>query len=274
MHKKLTLIITIIASLAWSTNAQDLKNWFVFNPENEPTEAITDMADWLDKPAGKHGFVQMKGDKLIYEDGTPIKFWGTNLCSNQPFMKPEEAVKWGNFLSRFGFNGVRFHKFTWDATDGIHSTVITNEKWKNFDFLCNELRNKGIYYGWSHIYGHRVRQADSARMLAYSELAATRFPWSHLNGTTSAMVNFAEDLQAINIELTVNMLNHINPHTGLKYANDPALSFIEFQNEDNIFWSAIERTLEQTPTYRDMLCRKFSQCLKTKYGTDQHPRTA
>jgi hypothetical protein len=52
------------------------------------------------------------------------------------------------------------------------------------------------------------------------------------------------------------------------------LSFIEFQNEDNIFWGAIEETLKQTPTYRAMLCRKFSQWLKAKYGTDAQLKKA
>jgi hypothetical protein len=117
-------------------------------------------------------------------------------------------------------------------------------------------------------------KADSARIVAYSELVATKFPWSHLNGTTSALVNFAEDLQALNIELTVNMLNHSNPNTGLRYADDPALSFIEFQNEDDIFWGAIEETLKQAPTYRSMLCRKFSQWLKAKYDSDEELRKA
>ncbi|NEW85168.1 MAG: hypothetical protein GZ094_22775 [Mariniphaga sp.] len=254
--------------------AQDKTNWFEFRPTQEILSSEIALDNWLDKPAGNHGFVLMKGDQLVFEDGTPVKFWGTNLASRLPFMKPEESTKWADFLSRFGFNGVRFHKFTWGATDGIHSTVITDDKWKNFDFLCNELRNKGIYYGWSHIYGHRVMKADSSRIVAYSELAATKFPWSHLNGTTSALVNFAEDLQNLNIELTVNMLKHINPHTGLRYADDPALSFIEFQNEDNIFWGAIETTLKQTPTYRAMLCRKFSQWLKGKYKTEAELKNA
>jgi hypothetical protein len=203
---------TFLFILIWlSSPAQDLKNWFVFTPDNDALITETDLSDWLDRPAGKHGALLMKGDRLVFEDDSPIKIWGTNVASNLPFMKPEYALKWADFLAHYGFNGVRFHKFTWDATGGVHSTVITDAKWKNFDFLCNELRNKGIYYGWSHIYGHRVMKADSARILAYSELAATKFPWSHLNGTTSALVNFAEDLQAINIELTVNMLNHVNP---------------------------------------------------------------
>ncbi len=249
-------------------SAQATKDWFAFSPSNNLTSSELSMADWLHKPAGKHGFVQMKGDKLMFEDGTPIKFWGTNIASELPFMTPEEAIRWSKFLTSYGFNAVRFHKFTWDATDGIHSTVITNEKWKNFDFLCNELRNNGVYYGWSHIYGHKVCPGDSTRLIAYNELAATKFPWSHLNQTTSALVNFADDLQDLNIELTVNILNHINPTTGLRYADDPALSFIEFQNEDNIFWSAIEETLKQTPTYNALLCKKFSKWLLQKYNND------
>jgi hypothetical protein len=185
-------------------------------------------------------------------------------------MAAEEADAWSDWLARYGFNAVRFHKFTWRASDGVNSTVVTGEKWKNFDYLCHRLRENGIYYGWSHIYGHKVMPGDSSRLLAYSEVAGTKFPWSHLNGTTTSLVNFAEDLQELNIELTVNMLNHVNPHTGLRYADDPALNFVEFQNEDNIFWSAIERSLEQAPTYRKLLCEKFSNWLAEKYGNQEN----
>lgn len=270
---KFCFFVVFLMSNNSISGAQDL-GWFEFSPDDEAVGAVTAMDDWLDKPAGKHGVVQLDGDRLIFENGKPVKFWGTNMCGNLPFMKPEDAGRWSDFLSQYGFNGVRFHKFTWEATDGLRSTVITNENWKNFDYLSNELRNKGIYYCWSHIYGHSVMKSDSTRLLAYDELAATEFPWSHLNGTTASLVNFAEDLQALNIELTVNMLNHVNPYTGLRYADDPALSAIEFQNEDNIFWSAIERTLEQAPTYRTLLCEKFSLWLKKKYKNDENLRKA
>ncbi len=268
-HILFRLGFLIYMASAVVVQAQDGSDWFEFQPDKSVLSPEIDLDSWLDRPAGKHGFVLIKGDQLVFEDGMPVKFWGTNLGSHLPLMKPEESIKWADFLSRFGFNGVRFHKFTWEATDGIHSTLITDENWKNHDFLCNELRNKGIYYGWSHIYGHRVLPGDSSRLVAYQELSATKFPWSHINGSTAALVNFAEDLQNLNIELTVNMLNHLNPHTGLRYADDPALSFIEFQNEDNIFWGAIEETLKQTPTYRAMLCAKFSHWLKEKYSTQE-----
>jgi beta-galactosidase/beta-glucuronidase len=79
------------------------------------------MKAWLDAPAGKHGFVQMKGDDLQFQNGKPVKFWGVNIASNRPFVEREEAIRWTDFMAAYGINAVRFHKFTWDATDGIHS---------------------------------------------------------------------------------------------------------------------------------------------------------
>ena len=49
----------------------------------------------------------------------------------------------------------------------------------------------------------------------------------HLKGDTYAFINFAEDVQDLMIEMIVNLLKHKNPHTGLVYAQDPALAFIE-----------------------------------------------
>lgn len=264
------IFVSLFVFSSFLTQAQDeTKDWFAFQPEDYFKAGTLDLSDWLEKPAGKHGFLQFKGKDFVFEDGTPIRFWGVNIASNRPFVEADVATNWTQFMTKYGINGVRFHKFTWDATDGINSTVITNDKWKNFDFFCKKLRDAGIYYSWSHIYGHRVLPGDSSRLLAYDEIAETKFPWSHLNRTTASLVNFAEDLQRLNIELTVNMLNHVNPHTGKRYADDPALSFIELQNEDNIFWGAIEETLKQTPTYRKLLCQKFSQWLREKYKTQE-----
>jgi hypothetical protein len=259
------LLLAAALSFPGALRAQQ-DGWIPFRPSDRPAPGSLDLSGWLDAPAGHHGFVQIKGKDLVFEDGGQVKFWGTNIAGNRPFMPPQETDEWVEFLARYGFNAIRFHKFTWEAGDGVHSTAIRPELWQNFDYLCHALREKGIYYGWSHIYGHKLRPGDSARVLAYRELADTEFPWSHLNGTSASLVNFAEDLQALNIELTVNMLEHVNPRTGLRYADDPALAFVELQNEDNIFWSAIERTLEQTPTYRQLLCDKFSAWLLRKYG--------
>jgi hypothetical protein len=264
----IAFVLSAIISRGFAQTYKE-ESWFPFQPGTDYSNSRINMERWLDAPAGKHGFVQMKGDNIFFEDGKQIKFWGVNIASERPFLPHEDADKWAKFMAVYGINAVRFHKFTWDATDGIHSTQLTNDKWERFDYFNSALKKRGIYYGWSAIYGHRVLPADSSRLLAYTEVANTKFPWSHLNGSTAAIVNFAEDLQALNIELTVNMLNHVNPYNGLRYADDPALAYVELQNEDDIFWAAIEETLKQTPTYRALLCRKFSHWLMKKYGSQQ-----
>ncbi|MHA4842795.1 hypothetical protein ACX0G7_01465 [Flavitalea antarctica] len=264
----LILLLSIYIIMFSELSAQSAADWFEFRPGKDNSGSRINMKHWLDTPAGRHGFVNMKGSGLYFDDGRQIKFWGVNVAGNNPFPTSNQADRWAAFIASYGINAVRFHKFTWEATDGVYSTQLKNDKWKNFDYFSYRLKKLGIYTGWSHIYGHRVLPGDSGRLLAYKEVAATRFPWSHLNGTTASLVNFAPDLQELNIELTVNMLNHRNPHTGLRYADDPALAFVELQNEDNIFWGAINETLKQTPTYKTLLCNLFSDYLLKKYKSD------
>jgi len=152
------------------------ENWFEFKPEEDFSENVIDMTDWLDAPAGNHGFLKMKGDNLVFEDGTPIKFWGVNINSKNPYSEPNKVDKWVKQLSKYGVNAVRFHKFTSHAYKEGFSTKLSEEKYENFDYFNAELRKKGIYYGWSHIYGHRVKPADKERLLAYNEIANLSYP--------------------------------------------------------------------------------------------------
>jgi hypothetical protein len=264
----LALALLLVPLLSRAQQA-DVSSWFPFRPENASAPGQIGMADWLDAPAGKHGVLEMRGGDFVFSDGTPIKFWGVNVASNKPYVEREEVHQWVDFLAKYGINSVRFHKFTSHALTGPTSTTLDTAKHRRMDYFHAQLRERGIYYGWSHIYGHKPRPGDRDRLLNYEEIANVKLPWAHLNATTASLVNFAPDLQDLSIELTVNMLTHRNPYTGLRYADDPALTFVELQNEDNIFWSAIEATLKQTPTYLALLNRQFSDWLRQKYGSQQ-----
>lgn len=160
-----------------------------------------------------------------------------------------------------------FQDFTRDATDENDSTRLTDEHWKRFDRFLSQLADGGIYYGWSPFPGHRIRPGDRDQLVAYDEVAALRYPMPSLNGSTAGLVNFAPDLQDLHIEFIVNMLNHVNPHTGRRYAEDPALAFINLLSEDDIFGPVTRLALERAPTYRAMLSEQFSEWLSRKYGT-------
>jgi hypothetical protein len=46
-----------------------------------------------EKPAGKHGFMTVQGNKFVFENGTEMKFWGTNFNSGANFPSMNIAKK-------------------------------------------------------------------------------------------------------------------------------------------------------------------------------------
>jgi len=240
----------------------DTSGWFPFDTADDLSPSVIDATDWLDAPAGKHGWLKMDGDRFVFEDGTPIKFWGVNLADYRVFVDQQEAQRWTDFLAKYGVNAVRFHKFTRPGYAGLPvSTVLDSTKFDQLDYFKARLREKGIYYGWSHIFGHQLRPGDRNRVLAYDEVEAL--------GSTIGLVMFAPDLQDLMIELTVNMLNHVNPYTGLRYAEDPALVFVELQNEDDIFFPTTVNAVDRAPTYKKLFEKLFSDWLRQRYGTHE-----
>ena len=77
------------------------------------------------------------------------------------------------------------------------------------------------------------------------------------------------------IEMVVNLLKHKNPYTGLTYAEDPALSYIELQNEDDIFFYTSEKAFNACPTYQQAVHPAASaDWLKAKYGSEEKLKQA
>lgn len=266
MKKSYLLLIAVLLCTVCNYSKLLAQVWYPFTGQSIAHSSVLNASSCLDAPAGKHGWLLMDGDNYHFEDGTPAKFWGVNICNMSAFPQMKLANDWSKYLASQGVNAVRFHKFTWDGTSRLPgSTVIDPALFDRMDYFHFKLKEQGTYTGWSHIYGHRVRPVDSTRVLAYHEIVNAGS--DHLKGSTIGLVHFAPDLQQLSIELTINMLNHYNPYTGMRYADDPALSFVELQNEDNAFFPTTLQFMEDCPTYKELICRQFSSWLKKKYGT-------
>ena len=63
-----------------------------------------------EKPAGKHGFVRTEGESLVFEDGTPARFWGVCFNGGANFPSHDYAEKVAARLAQTGINIVRFHQ--------------------------------------------------------------------------------------------------------------------------------------------------------------------
>ncbi|MBV8311593.1 MAG: hypothetical protein JO344_14520, partial [Planctomycetaceae bacterium] len=58
-----------------------------------------------DRPAGRRGFVKADGDRLVFEDGTPARFWGANLSGPALFGTPRENVpRQARRIAQLGYN--------------------------------------------------------------------------------------------------------------------------------------------------------------------------
>ncbi len=265
--KKTVLVLSLISLIA-SSEKEAEPAWFPLNVSGDFTGSRLDMSSWLDAPAGKWGFVKIDGQDFAFENGKPVKFWGVNIASGWAFPEKREAEQWTDYLAHWGLNSVRFHKFTAPGMSKNLSTQLAADKFDQLDYFSAKLREKGIYYGWSHIYGHKPLAGDSSRMLAYGEVK--NVGGGHLKGSTIGLVNFAPDLQDLSIELTVNMLNHRNAYTGMRYAEDPALNFIELQNEDNLFFATAHNWIMAAPSYKKLISQQFSNWLLEKYKTEEN----
>ncbi|MGO9107926.1 MAG: hypothetical protein ACLP9L_01725 [Thermoguttaceae bacterium] len=238
------------------------EDWFPVTATNDVKPSVIGFENWLDKPAGKHGGVRIVGDHFEFADKTRVKFWGTNLSYGLSAPEKKQGEYTAARFAKYGINAVRMHKFTGAGEaigDEIDATIMKPDGLDRLDYFSRELAKNGIYYGWSHTYHFRPKPGNSARLLAYDEIKNTE------GGDTYALINYAEDCQNLLIETVVNLLKHKNPYTGRTYAQDPALAYIELQNEDDIFFYTTAAVYERYPTYKKNLIERYAKWLQAKY---------
>ena len=286
MSFRISIALMVSLSLMAAGRATDAapanpSGWFVFAPSSTSEPGAVGLADWLDAPAGRHGALGMQNGRLVFADGTLVKFWGTNHGNGPdditPILAPDraEAEARASWYAKFGINIIRFHRFAWDDSEPVASrtsTVLSAKAVDGMDYYSATLKRYGIYLNWSHIFGLQPLAGDRSRLLAYDEVVQPGNK-DFLGTSTYGVVNLFEDLQALSVERTVKMLNHRNPYTGSRYADEPALAIIELQNEDNAWWTA-EDSLRHMPTYRTKLSAMFCDWLRIKYGTEKALVTA
>jgi hypothetical protein len=280
--RRVTLTLTFPSEVAFHATQADLdkysrilagSDWFAFQPSKKVVPGIIDMDRWLDRPAGKHGGVRMVKDGFAFTDGTPVKFWGVNLSYTASAPDKETADFTAARFAKYGINAVRMHKFSYPTGhmgigDPGDSTRMDPKGLDRLDYFASKLKEHGVYFGWSHTYGFHVVPGDRKRLLAYDEIA------KNLEGNTYAFIHFAEDVQDLMIDMVVKLLKHWNPYTGKTYADEPALCFLELQNEDDIFFYTSEKAFNACPTYKKRFLAQFAAWLKARYGSDEKLKSA
>jgi len=234
-----TVRMTIPYTLPWDDMPVDLS--FVYAKE---------------KPAGRHGFLQVKGDKFVFEDGTEGKFWGTNFNSGQCFPSHEHSQKLAKRLAKIGVNIVRFHQLDaeWSTPNIFQFTKGENRpntmnldpvSLDRLDYLIHCLKNEGIYVYMDLLTYRRFKSGDGVE--AADRLGDAAKPYSTYNRRLI-------DLQK---KFNYDLWSHLNPYTGLAYKDDPVIVRVEVTNENDLFTQ--KATLEPYRTELEDMYRTWAK---------------
>ncbi len=187
-----------------------------------------------ERPAGKHGFLTVQGDRFLFEDGTEVRFWGTNLNGGACFPEQSYAKKLARRLAKFGVNLVRFHQLDaeWNTPNLFqlakgavrdNTREFDPESMDRLDYLIYCLKNEGIYMYLDLLTYRRFKTGDGVENAC--ELPDAAKPYCIYN---RRMIELQK-------EFARNLFCHVNPYTGLAYREEPAIILSELVNECDLF---------------------------------------
>ncbi len=189
------------------------------------------------RPAGRHGPVRADKSKLVFADGTPARFWGTNVAASALFDTPHSDVRiQARRLAALGFNLVRLHHMDspWvgDNIFGRYAKVpdtqaLDDDAIERLDWWIKCLKDEGIYV-WLDLHVQRMlKQGD--RIDDFDEIRkgkdiADLKGYNYVNPSIEkAMLRFDEQY-----------LTHKNAYTGIAYKDEPAVVGLLLTNENDL----------------------------------------
>jgi hypothetical protein len=219
-----------------------------------------------EKPAGKHGFLKTQGEKFIFEDGTEVRFWGTNFNSAQLFPSHEHSEKVAKRLAKIGVNLVRLHQMDaeWSTSNIFQFTKGDNKadtqsfdpkSMDRLDYLIHCLKQEGIYVYMDLLTYRRFKTGDGVE--AADRLGDAAKPYSTYN----------KRLIELQKKFNHDLWSHINPYTKLAYKDDPAIALAGVTNENSLFLQKV--MIEPYRTELEGYYRKWAKDKKVKIKEDK-----
>ena len=189
-----------------------------------------------ERPAGRHGFLKARGDKLLFADGTVARLWGTNLTAHSLFDTPADKVReHAHRISELGFNLVRIHHqdSEWvvpnifGGRDARSTRELDPAMLERLDWWIKCLKDEGIYLWLDLHVGRNLKAADGVE--GFAEISQGR-PTTSLKGYNYVNSSIRELMKQFNDAY----LTHQNRFTGLRYKDDPAIAALLLTNENDL----------------------------------------
>jgi hypothetical protein len=221
LNLKIDKPVTIVAGPEWIP--------FKLELDIEPGSAL-DFSELVSKdaPAGKFGRVitSKAGNQFVFEKDpeTPRRFYGVNLCFGAQYLTHEESDRLAERLMRIGYNAVRIHHYEGELTkDQPVSTQLNPQKLEQLDYLLAAFEKRGLYI---------TTDLFVSRPVKWSDVGIDNkgnVPMDTFKALVPVVPKAFENWKAF----AKSLLDHVNPYTKLRYAEDPGLAWLSMINEGN-----------------------------------------
>ncbi len=199
-------------------------------------------------------------DGHFVRNGQRIRMWGVNICFGANFPTHADAERIAARLAAAGVNSVRLHHLDTNTVPNCLLAAddpqkLLPEMLERLDYFLDHLAKPGIYtYVNIHVgrtMWKKLGLADPGPAVLYDKIIGL----------------FVPEIVAAQKQYMRDLLGHINAYRKVRYADDPAIAFLEISNEDSFFmWDALDVLRGLPPVYRDRLQRLYAAWLLERYG--------
>jgi hypothetical protein len=186
-----------------------------------------------------------------------VRIWGVNTCFGGSFPTHADAERMAERLAAGGVNSIRFHHmdtspYPAGILDPKDPMKLSVEALDRLDYLVDQLARRGIY---ANVNLHVGRTASKALGLPKPDTDYDKIVGIFTPQLIEAQKQYARDL-----------LTHVNAYRKVRYADDPAVGFVEITNEDSFFmWDGEEKLRALPEFYAKILREKYAAWLKARY---------
>lgn len=238
----------------------DHNAWPPFSlPWDDNLTGPTDMSFLLDRPAGATGFIQIAGGHLALGDGRRWRIWGQNLTFGAALVPTDMAAAVARRLAKYGINCIRLHHMDHRWPSGVlirHSgktplperaaggiaqrdlestRALDPEAMARLDYFIACCKDNGIYIDLNLNVSRPFTAADGVKQVDWL-------------GYGKALTYVDPQLIRLQKEYAAQLLDHVNPFTGHRYAEDPAIALVELVNENSLLESWVKGRLRGRQT--------------------------
>lgn len=232
------------------------------SPWDDASHTLVSLNYLAHVPAGAYGHVYARNGHL-YAGEERIRFVGMNFTFSAALpASRRDADAVAGRLAKYGVNAVRLMSLDIrPAPEGLLApdrATLDERALARFDWFVYRLQQHGIYVALPLYVGRRLPGVarDDERLPPHDGLDL-----------------FDTDAIRVQQAYARAVLEHRNPHTGLRYAEDPGVAFVEIVNENGLlinWWRG--RFVAWPASAQARLEQEWNEWLRRRYGDDDRLR--